>query len=648
MKNSAILGLSLASALCLLTLVPIDNRLQTFHTPQEMAFFKNHLSSPVPDSIYFPTVSHCSGCHGFDTLQHAMVNENGEDINVYYDWRSTMMANAAKDPFWRAKVSHEIITNPGHSLDIQTKCTSCHAPMGHYTAMYEGHTHYIMDDLLADTIGLDGVSCAACHMISADSVGLRFSGNIKYDTSRVMFGPYEAPFAPPMENFVGFVPKHSAHINNAGVCAPCHTLQTHSVDLNGNYTGSTFVEQATYHEWLNSAFSDPENLQTCQHCHIPRINDGVVISSNYAFLQNRMPFGLHTMVGGNAMMLNLMKNNKAALGIQATDADFDSTITATLHLLREKTIDLRITNTNLTHDTAFFEVAITNKAGHKFPSGYPSRRAFVQFLTITDEGDTLFQSGVYDNNYEVFGQDPQSEPHYDMINQKSQVQIYELVLGDVTNSFTTLLERSHVALKDNRLPPLGFTTTHAVYDTTRIYGEANSDSNFNKLNGVEGNGKDIVHYHVPLQGYTGHINVVARVYYQSLPPKWLDPMLAETSPEINSFRSQYNAADRSPILIKQDSINNIYVNAVSTKNTAWQTAVTVYPNPTHNGKVWVSAGDIAIHSVTVMNGNGQVLLRETYSAKSNISLQLPNPQQVYWIVIETELGKVVRRIVKID
>ena len=49
-----------------------------------------------------------------------------------------------------------------------------------------------------------------------------------------------------------------------------------------------------------------------------------------------------------------------------------------------------------------------------------------------------------------------------------------------------------------------------------------------------------------------------------------------------------------------------------------------------------------------MNGNGQVLLRETYSAKSNISLQLPNPQQVYWIVIETELGKVVRRIVKID
>ena len=38
-----------------------------------------------------------------------------------------MMANSARDPFWRAKVSHEILVNPAHSVGLQDKCTSCHA-----------------------------------------------------------------------------------------------------------------------------------------------------------------------------------------------------------------------------------------------------------------------------------------------------------------------------------------------------------------------------------------------------------------------------------------------------------------------------------------------------------------------------------------
>ena len=50
-----------------------------------------------------------------------------------------------------------------------------------------------------------------------------------------------------------------AHINDAGLCAGCHTLITETADLDGNLTGDEFVEQATYHEWLNSIFNTDAN-----------------------------------------------------------------------------------------------------------------------------------------------------------------------------------------------------------------------------------------------------------------------------------------------------------------------------------------------------------------------------------------------------
>jgi uncharacterized membrane protein len=107
----------------------------------------------VDPDIIFPTVSACVGCHGRDESGYASVDLAGNDVNVVDDWSATMMANSAKDPFWRAKVSHEILIYPMHSAAIQDKCTSCHAPNGRYTAHYRGHGPYSIADMLADSIG---------------------------------------------------------------------------------------------------------------------------------------------------------------------------------------------------------------------------------------------------------------------------------------------------------------------------------------------------------------------------------------------------------------------------------------------------------------------------------------------------------------
>ena len=185
---------------------------------------------------------------------------DGHDVNPTDMWRSSIMANSAKDPFWRAKVSHEVIINPDHQVIIEDKCTSCHAPLGNFGSKHAGVPHYSIEMLLQDSLALDGVSCVACHQQSADSSGILFSGNMAFD-SAVIYGPYgigkdEPPiYDLPMLTYTFYNPIYGQHMVESTVCADCHTLITNTADLEGNLTGDEYVEQATYHEWVNSAFS---------------------------------------------------------------------------------------------------------------------------------------------------------------------------------------------------------------------------------------------------------------------------------------------------------------------------------------------------------------------------------------------------------
>lgn len=647
LKHIHLAALTAFGAILVFGMMPVsENKGEGYDT---RSFAEIHSSwlllDPVPADLIFPTTYFCSGCHGYDPLMHSMVDSMGNDVNVYDDWRSSMMANSAKDPFWRAKVSHELLANPTHSLDLQTKCTSCHAPQGHFTAILRGAQHYTMPEMLADSVAVQGVSCGACHSISNVNLGKSFSGQIHYDTNRVVYGPYEMPFAAPMTEFVGIKPVYSPHINDAGLCASCHTLITHSVDLNGNYTGEQFVEQATYHEWLNSAYNTAgDTPQTCQGCHLPRINDKVVISSSYAFLQGKSPFGQHTLVGGNTTMLKLMKANKEILEIDAEDQQFDETIAKTFEMLQQKSLDLELELEQVTPDSAYFSVLLKNKAGHKFPSGYPSRRAFVELIVTADNGETLFHSGALQPNYEVVGQGPETVPHFNVIRQQNEVQIYELVLGDVNGNFTTLLERSHQALKDNRLPPIGFKTDHPAYDTTRIYGSALEDPDFNFENGKEGSGADIVHYHIPVTGYSGFLKVVAKVYYQPLPPKWMAPMLAEYTPQIAAFETMYNEADLAPVMVASDTLEGILIEPSATVDPE-TIGLQIYPTAVKRGQpVYFSkSAGTRIAGLKVYDISGSRIL-EKKGDPSEITLP-GSSSRVYIVEIFTNRGRVVKKIV---
>ncbi len=606
---------------------------QAYHGPQEINYFRaNSIGLPLSDNGYFKASGNCDGCHGFDPTFEANVNELGHDISPITYWRGSMMANSAKDPFWRAKVSHEVTVNPQHKVGLEDKCASCHAPMGKYSHIEFGMGPYGMDDLETDSLGLDGVSCLACHKQSSQQLGNLNSGVLNFAPQPVAFGPFEKPFSAPMQDLVGILPVQSNHINDAGLCAGCHSLITESVDLSGNYTGGTFVEQATYHEWLNSAYNDGQpNATTCQGCHMPRIDEDVIISANYAELFGRTPFSKHELVGGNSFMLKLMKQNAQTLGIAASDEVMDSTIARTERLLQHQTLNVDLTFETFDNDTAYFELRLENLSGHKFPSGYPARRAFVEFLVIQTNGDTLFKSGVLQSDYEVFGQNGTYEPHYDFITNEQQVQIYEMVMGDVNGNVTTVLERAVALIKDNRLAPLGFTTSHSVYDTTLIAGAALIDPNFN-FDGFEGSGTDLVKYRVPLNGYNGNIKVTSRVYYQSAPPKWMEEMFATSTPTIDAFKAMYENADQSPVLIASDSILNVSVITGITERR--DSEIIAYPNPTANGKVKLRGDNLSqIERIEVYDIRGKLI--SDLSGYPTNGFDLPIKEGVYLVRIKT-------------
>ena len=664
MKKSLLFALLVPAAIAVVAYFPVENKKNRFHSSSELALFEQlklqHSNSiiskegsspaillPIDSNILFPTAKTCGGCHGYDPNMRALVTSSGVDINIYNDWRSTMMANSAKDPFWRAKVRHEILVNPTHSLELQDKCTSCHAPAGHYQAKLHDHAmYYSLADLYQDTLGLDGVTCQICHAQSPNKLGDLHSGELNFDTNyiRIAYGPYETAFAPPMHTFIGITPIFGGHIEDAGLCAGCHTLITNSVDLSGQFTGTTFIEQATYHEWLNSRYDEQHNNITCQGCHVPKLLDEVIISANYQFLTPRYPFGLHELAGANVTMLKLMRDNRNKLGIEAKAEHFDSTIAATLRMLQHKTLDLTLEPGILHGDSANFNLTLLNKAGHKFPSGYPSRRAWVEFEVKNQAGETIFHSGRTNPDYTIVDENPTVEPHYNRIGDPAQVQIYELVPGDITGSFTSILERAHQALKDNRLVPQGFNLNDPVYDTTQIIGAALQDPDFNRMqNGTQGTGADVLHYAIANNGYTGFLTVTAQVWYQSLPPKWMMPMFEWSAPEIDSFKTMFDAADKAPILIAEKVLENVFVTPVSTKNLNNNGLVQISPTLCRDGIVYIkSIGNVDIKQVKGWNAAGQMV----WEGKGGEPIQLPKQRGIYFILVETTRGNVVEKVLR--
>jgi hypothetical protein len=321
------------------------------------------------------------------------------------------------------------------------------------------------------------------------------------------------------------------------------------------------------------------------------------------WLDERTPFGLHHMVGANVFMQKLLLNNIDELGITAESIQLDSTISRTLRMLKQHTLELSITAQERNSQTLSFSIHLKNLAGHKLPTGFPSRRMFLKIVVVNASNDTLFLSGDWDEAYNILNEDEGYEPHHDMLDDDAKVQIYEMVMGDVESNVTTVLARAAVHLKDNRIPPLGFTSGHSSYDTVEIAGLAIDDPDFNLDGNDEGTGSDILHVKVPASDDDGLLEVSVQCYYQTVSPQWLEEMFAYNSPEIDAWTALFNNADKEPVLIAESSFESFPVGVPELNDSQG----TVFPNPT-KGIVWFTKIQQEIKTIEVFTVHGEKIL----------------------------------------
>jgi hypothetical protein len=501
----------------------------------------------IPVAPAFDTSDNCSACH------NGLATPAGEDASIATAWRASMMANAARDPYWQAGVRRETIDHPTKREAIEDECAICHMPMARTLARAAGRHGEVFrlagpGSSEEHRLASDGVSCMLCHQIGPERLGTpeSFVGGFVLarpdGTGPPMFGPYEVErgLTTIMRSATGARPAAAEHLRESEVCATCHTLYTEAFNAQGEVIGS-LPEQVPYLEWQHSAFATE---RSCQSCHMPVVEQTPIAS---VLGPPRERLARHTFVGGNFLMQRMLNAHRQDLGVVAPASELDAAARATLRQLESDTATVSIARADVRDGRLEADVLVRNLTGHKLPTGYPSRRVWIHMTVRDARGDAVFESGAVAGSGAIQGNDNDTEaaryePHYQEIRSADQVQIYETVMADADGRVTTGLLAATSFVKDNRLLPRGFDASTAHADIA-VKGAAGQDADFN------GDG-DRIRYVVDVSRATGPYEIDVELRYQSIAFRWADNLRSYDAPEPQRFVSFYQgmAAASSTVL----------------------------------------------------------------------------------------------------
>ncbi|MGA1199906.1 MAG: hypothetical protein ACO36I_25705, partial [Candidatus Latescibacterota bacterium] len=144
-------------------------------------------------------------------------------------------------------------------------------------------------------------------------------------------------------------------------------------------------------------------------------------------------------------------------------------------------------------------------------------------------GHIVFESGAVDTLGQIT-MDREIMPHFDLINASNQVQIYEMIPGDLQGRRTRRILRASTKLKDNRLLPSGFHDTMDEFgEDIKVVGAPLEDDNFDG-----GEGADRVTYRFYRKGQ-GALRVYCELLYQPVPPQAIQDLEGFEGVDVSQF-----------------------------------------------------------------------------------------------------------------
>ncbi len=508
-------------------------------------------NTSTEETHFFHTAATCAACHRDQPVQ-----QSAEKIDISANWQRSMMAYAAVDPYFLAGVSKEILLFPEHQQEIEDSCATCHTPMARTehiltesspeSLLGEG---YLNPDHPLYYLALDGVSCTLCHQIENINLNNEASFSGQYAISAEnqpgtlpAYGPFLVPpgLANMMSSASGYVPTQSEHIQTSELCATCHTLYTYPIDETGEISSTPFPEQMTYIEW---EFSDTAPDTSCQDCHMPEIEAPVRLTNQHGPYRDNV--SEHTFTSANSYLLKLLSTFREELLPPSEEVDFQQSLAETNELLTQKSLQIELDACRHDNDV-IVTVNLINLVGHKLPSSYPSRRVWLHLTAVNENtGDIFFESGEYmtDGNIPDNQNDQTAdrfEPHYVIITDETQVQIYESIMIDSTGALTTSLLSAANYIKDNRLLPAGFDKENVFIDVA-VHGKALNDPNFQ-------GGGDSIEYHMPVDGINA-LTITLEVLYQSISYRWIENFRLFDSKPIHAFLNYVTEEPNTPMVM---------------------------------------------------------------------------------------------------
>ena len=494
---------------------------------------------------HFQTSDRCVACHTGVSFPSA------EDLPIAADWRTSLMANSSRDPYWQASVRRETLDHAGSRSEIEDECSVCHMPIARYQARLAGRPGQVFIHLpfkggnSGDREAADGVSCSVCHQITPENLGKPDSFNGGFQVkgpnaagAHVEYGPFEID--PGLQQVMrsstgGFEPQQGNQIRSAELCATCHTLITRALGPHGETIGS-LPEQVPYQEWLHSEY---RNARTCQSCHMPGVDHEVPITRILGV--NRPGVARHEFVAANFFLQRMFSRYHDELSVAAPARDLDLAADRTVQYLQSQAARVAVSAPRLRAGLLRFTVTAENLGGHKLPTAYPSRRLWLHVTVRDRDGRVAFESGALNPDGSIQGNDndvdpTRYEPHYREITNREQVQIYESILGDAKGTVTTGLLSAIGYLKDNRLLPRGFDKTTADAQIA-VHGDALEDPAFTDK-------ADQVRYAIALSSSLSACAVTAELWYQPIGFRWAANLRAYDAAEPRRFNDHYDAMAR--------------------------------------------------------------------------------------------------------